>query len=36
MLLKKNNNYDKIINYTDVFEYLFQLYKFNKLYKLNF
>jgi len=37
MLLKKNNNYnDKIINYRDVFEYLFKLYKFNKLYKLNF
>ena len=38
MLLKKNNNYnDKIINYKDVFEYLFKLYKlkFNKLYKLN-
>jgi len=37
MLLKKNNNYnDKIINYKDVFEYLFKLYKFkfNKLYKL--
>ena len=37
MLLKKNNNYnDKIINYNDVFEYLFKLYKFNKLYKLYF
>ena len=36
MLLKKNNNYnDKIINYRDVFKYLFKLYKFNKLYKLN-
>jgi len=37
MLLKKDNNYNyKIINYTDVFEYLFKLYKFNKFYKLNF
>jgi len=36
MLLKKNNYNDKIINYRDVFEYLFKLYKFNKLYKLNF
>jgi len=35
MLLKKNNYNDKIINYRDVFKYLFKLYKFNKLYKLN-
>ena len=37
VIKKNNNNYnDKNINYTDVFEYLFKLYKFNKLYKLNF
>ena len=37
MLSKKNNNYnDKIINNRDVFEYLFKLYKFNKLYEFNF
>ena len=36
MLLKKNNYNDKIINYRDAFEYLFKLYKFIKLYKLNF
>jgi len=35
-VIKKNNYNDKIINYTEVFEYLFKQYIFNKHYKLNF